>query len=125
MKQPPPSIQNRKRSFKTALNELAENRTTLVIAHRLATIRNADRIIVVTKEGIAEQGSYDELLQQMVYLQGCIRFSMSRCDFDFKNTTFIPGSGVFLSRRKIAEDSCMIALSGRIEDDYEERKLDQ
>lgn len=50
--------------IQTALNELAENRTTLVIAHRLATIRNADRIVVVTEDGIAEQGSYDELLEQ-------------------------------------------------------------
>lgn len=48
--------------IQTALNELAENRTTLVIAHRLATIRNADRIIVVTEDGITEQGSYEELL---------------------------------------------------------------
>lgn len=48
--------------IQAALNELAENRTTLVIAHRLATIRNADHIIVVTEDGIGEQGSYDELL---------------------------------------------------------------
>src|SRR5690606_23338634 len=47
-----------------ALTELAKNRTTLVIAHRLATIRNADRIVVVTEEGIAEQGAHDELLEQ-------------------------------------------------------------
>ncbi|WP_042345909.1 ABC transporter ATP-binding protein [Bacillus massiliigorillae] len=45
-----------------SLNELAENRTTLIIAHRLATIRDADRIIVVTEEGIAEQGKHDELI---------------------------------------------------------------
>ncbi|MUV37906.1 Lipid A export ATP-binding/permease protein MsbA [Lentibacillus sp. JNUCC-1] len=45
-----------------ALNELAKNRTTLVIAHRLATIKNADRIMVVTKEGIEEEGSHKELL---------------------------------------------------------------
>jgi ATP-binding cassette subfamily B protein len=45
-----------------ALMELAQNRTTLVIAHRLATIRNADRIMVVTEDGIAEEGSHDELL---------------------------------------------------------------
>ncbi|MGD6900824.1 ABC transporter ATP-binding protein [Bacillus infantis] len=45
-----------------ALSELAQNRTTLVIAHRLATIRNADRIVVVTEDGIAEQGGHDELL---------------------------------------------------------------
>lgn len=47
-----------------ALLELSENRTTLVIAHRLATIRNADRIIVVTEDGIAEQGRHDELIEQ-------------------------------------------------------------
>lgn len=47
-----------------ALAELSENRTTLVIAHRLATIRNADRIVVVTEDGIAEQGKHDELVAQ-------------------------------------------------------------
>ncbi|WP_449619900.1 ABC transporter ATP-binding protein [Robertmurraya sp. Marseille-Q9965] len=47
-----------------ALNELAKNRTTLIIAHRLATIRNADRIVVVTEEGIAEEGGHDELLRR-------------------------------------------------------------
>lgn len=47
-----------------ALTELAKNRTTLIIAHRLATIRNADRIVVVTEEGIAEEGGHDELIEQ-------------------------------------------------------------
>ncbi|RDW15331.1 multidrug ABC transporter ATP-binding protein [Oceanobacillus arenosus] len=47
-----------------ALNELAKDRTTLVIAHRLATIKNADRIMVVTKNGIEEEGSHEELLEQ-------------------------------------------------------------
>ncbi|WP_243354961.1 ABC transporter ATP-binding protein [Bacillus litorisediminis] len=47
-----------------ALTELSQNRTTLVIAHRLATIRNADRIIVVTEDGIAEQGTYYELVEK-------------------------------------------------------------
>ncbi|MDR4890355.1 ABC transporter ATP-binding protein [Fredinandcohnia sp. QZ13] len=47
-----------------ALTELSKNRTTLVIAHRLATIRNADRIVVVTEDGIAEQGGHDELLEK-------------------------------------------------------------
>jgi len=47
-----------------ALTELSQNRTTLVIAHRLATIRNADRIVVVTEDGIAEQGKHDELIKQ-------------------------------------------------------------
>ncbi|WP_373894335.1 ABC transporter ATP-binding protein [Virgibacillus sp. CBA3643] len=47
-----------------ALNELAKDRTTLVIAHRLATIKNADRIMVVTKDGIEEEGSHEELLER-------------------------------------------------------------
>lgn len=47
-----------------ALTEVAKNRTTLIIAHRLATIRNADRIIVVTEDGIAEEERHDELIEQ-------------------------------------------------------------
>ncbi|WP_442599698.1 ABC transporter ATP-binding protein [Neobacillus sp. D3-1R] len=50
--------------IQAALTELAKNRTTLVIAHRLATIRNADRIVVVTEEGIAEEGKHDELIEK-------------------------------------------------------------
>ncbi|CEG24064.1 Putative multidrug export ATP-binding/permease protein [Planococcus massiliensis] len=52
------------RVIQEALTELAENRTTLVIAHRLATIRDADRVIVVTEDGIAEQGGYAELIER-------------------------------------------------------------
>ncbi|WP_026568786.1 ABC transporter ATP-binding protein [Sediminibacillus terrae] len=47
-----------------ALNELAEDRTTLIIAHRLATIRNADRIVVVTENGIEEEGTHQELMDK-------------------------------------------------------------
>ncbi|MBB3896627.1 ABC transporter ATP-binding protein [Roseococcus suduntuyensis] len=46
-----------------ALAELAAGRTTLVIAHRLGTIRNADRIIVVTEQGIVEEGTHAELVK--------------------------------------------------------------
>ncbi|CNK08215.1 putative ABC transporter ATP-binding protein [Yersinia frederiksenii] len=49
-------------AIQLALTELSHGRTTLVIAHRLATIQNADRIIVVDKEGIVEQGDHHELL---------------------------------------------------------------
>jgi ATP-binding cassette, subfamily B, bacterial len=49
--------------IQAALTELAKDRTTLVIAHRLATIRNADRIVVVTEDGIAEEGGHDELIE--------------------------------------------------------------
>jgi len=46
-----------------SLSELSVGRTTLVIAHRLTTIQNADRIIVVNKDGIAEQGTHQELIE--------------------------------------------------------------
>jgi len=50
-------------AIQQSLAELSEGRTTLVIAHRLATIKNADRIIVVTEQGIAEQGRHRELVE--------------------------------------------------------------
>ncbi|WP_409340867.1 ABC transporter ATP-binding protein [Paenibacillus sp. MBLB4367] len=49
-------------AIQQALAELSKGRTTLVIAHRLATIKNADRIVVVAEQGIAEQGDHDQLL---------------------------------------------------------------
>ncbi|MBF2427678.1 ABC transporter ATP-binding protein [Listeria welshimeri] len=48
--------------IQASLEELAEGRTTLIIAHRLATIKHANRIIVVNETGIAETGTHDELL---------------------------------------------------------------
>lgn len=50
------------KNIQLALDALSHNRTTLVVAHRLATIRNVDRIIVLCAHGIAEQGSHDELM---------------------------------------------------------------
>nr|WP_280518520.1 ABC transporter ATP-binding protein [Lederbergia wuyishanensis] len=47
---------------KESLEALAKNRTTIVIAHRLSTIRNAKRIIVLTDDGITEEGTHEELL---------------------------------------------------------------
>jgi len=51
-------------AIQQALAALSEGRTTLVVAHRLATIRNADRIVVVGPEGIVEEGTHRELLDQ-------------------------------------------------------------
>ena len=47
-----------------SLERLAKGRTTLTIAHRLTTIRNADKIIVLTEDGIAEQGTHAELMEK-------------------------------------------------------------
>ncbi|MGF7054141.1 ATP-binding cassette subfamily B protein [Bosea sp. OAE752] len=51
------------KAIQQSLTELAQGRTTLVIAHRLATIRHADRIVVVTPAGIAEQGRHEDLIR--------------------------------------------------------------
>ena len=47
-----------------SLEHLAKNRTTFVIAHRLTTIQNAQRILVLTESGIAEEGTHEELLEK-------------------------------------------------------------
>ena len=52
------------RAIQAALSALAEGRTTLVIAHRLTTIRSADRIVVVDQSGVAEQGRHEALLER-------------------------------------------------------------
>lgn len=51
------------RNIQKSLDELSEGRTTLVVAHRLTTIRKADVIIVITKDGITEMGNHDELMK--------------------------------------------------------------
>ena len=50
------------RAVEDALRELAEGRTTIVIAHRLSTVRDADQIVVLDGGAIAERGTHDELL---------------------------------------------------------------
>ncbi|QSY92765.1 ABC transporter ATP-binding protein [Rhizobium bangladeshense] len=52
------------RAVQQALLSLANGRTTLVIAHRLSTVRHADRILVLTADGIVEEGTHDELMAQ-------------------------------------------------------------
>ena len=47
-----------------SLEDLAKDRTTFVIAHRLSTIRKAQRILVLTEEGIAEEGTHEELMKK-------------------------------------------------------------
>ena len=52
------------RWIQKSLEELSKNRTNITIAHRLSTIRDADEIIVITEEGIAERGTHAELLEK-------------------------------------------------------------
>ncbi len=52
------------RLVQKSLELLAKNRTVITIAHRLSTIRNADKILVLTEDGITEQGTHEELLER-------------------------------------------------------------
>lgn len=52
------------RAVQESLERLTNNRTTLVIAHRLSTVRNAQRIVVLTEHGIAEEGTHEALLMR-------------------------------------------------------------
>ncbi len=52
------------RLVQKSLERLSKGRTVLTIAHRLSTIRNADKIVVLTEDGISEQGTHEELLQK-------------------------------------------------------------
>jgi ATP-binding cassette subfamily B protein len=57
------SLDNESERFvQDSLEELSKHRTTFVIAHRLSTIRNAKRILVLTDQGIEEQGTHQELM---------------------------------------------------------------
>jgi len=55
------------RLIQASLDKLSKGRTTIVIAHRLSTIQNSDKILVLSKEGISEQGTHEELISQGNY----------------------------------------------------------
>jgi ATP-binding cassette subfamily B protein len=65
------------RAVQSALAELARRRTTLVIAHRLSTVRNADRILVLTEQGVVEQGDHDSLIAANGAYAGLYRMQAS------------------------------------------------
>jgi len=64
MKQHPTLDNETEKKIQRALNSLSKNRTTLIIAHRLATVQKADRIVVLTENGIVEQGKHEDLLSK-------------------------------------------------------------
>ena len=47
-----------------SLEQLSQNRTSIIVAHRLSTIKNADEIVVITDDGIKEQGTHQQLLDK-------------------------------------------------------------
>jgi ATP-binding cassette subfamily B protein len=55
------------RLIQKSLDKLSKGRTTIVIAHRLSTIQNSDKILVLSKDGITEQGTHEELVKQGNY----------------------------------------------------------
>lgn len=65
------------RAVQQALLSLARGRTTLVIAHRLSTVRHADRILVLTPDGIGEEGTHDDLMAADGLYAGLHRVSAS------------------------------------------------
>jgi ATP-binding cassette subfamily B protein len=65
------------RLVQIALEHLMQNRTTLVIAHRLATVLNADRIIVLDKGGVVTQGTHEELMRE-----GGLYAKLAKLQFD-------------------------------------------
>ena len=50
--------------IKKALDVIIEDKTAFIVAHRLSTIRNADRILYIANKGIAEQGTHEQLMEQ-------------------------------------------------------------
>ena len=52
------------RAVQEALDRLAEGRTTIAIAHRLSTVRDADQIVVLDRGRLVERGTHEELLEQ-------------------------------------------------------------
>ena len=71
------------RHIQQSLEALAKNRTTITIAHRLSTVRNADEIIVMTEEGIKERGSHNTLLKADGLYAYYYKMQFEGLDMDF------------------------------------------
>ena len=65
--------------IKRSLDELCHGRTTIVVAHRLSTVRNADEIVVITEDGIRERGSHDFLLEKNGMYAELYRSQFAEC----------------------------------------------
>ncbi|MDL2311199.1 ABC transporter ATP-binding protein/permease [Peptostreptococcaceae bacterium OttesenSCG-928-C18] len=79
------ALDNRsERVIQRSLEKLAKGRTTLTIAHRLTTIQNADKIIVLTENGIVEEGSHKELMEKKGYYYNL--YNQGNLSLDTMNT---------------------------------------
>ena len=66
------------RLVQSALDKASDDRTTIVIAHRLATVRRADRIVVMDKGSVAEEGDHESLIKQGgIYAHLAANFSLT------------------------------------------------
>ena len=70
------------RHIQKSLEKLAKNRTTVTIAHRLSTIRNADEIIVISENGLAERGDHESLMKLNGVYAKYYRMQFEGLDFD-------------------------------------------
>ena len=95
-----------------SLDELCKNRTTIVVAHRLSTIKNADEIIVMDRDGIQERGTHTQLLEKASTVS-CTKRSLHACNPDTVQTAkvfllwkaFVFLSIIFMQQKKFSQTS--------------------
>lgn len=68
-----------------AIAQLVENKTVIMIAHRLRTVVDADQILVLDDGKLVEYGTHNELMKKKVYIKNCIIFSKKVLGGQFKN----------------------------------------